>query len=549
MKPWERDYGGGDADSSAKPWEKNYSAKPPRSIDYSSNSEPESPTSFGNLVGAATEPALSMASGAVTGPLSGLAGIAGTMMPGPPGQGAEWARGVGGMQYEPRSTGGKNAMSAISAPFEMVNKGARYAGEKTQDLTGSPLAATGVQTGLEALAQLAGAKGGRMGARGFDRVMDNIGPELGLRKPPGMPPARPDVMDLDKRGVPLTPGMINPGLKRIEESAKSIPFFGDSVRSAEGRAVESVNREAWNDALKPIGAKLPNKMIGQEAAEFAREAYEDAYRTLHSKMKGALDLAPPRNPNLPPTRGTFRQELNKILDEAKQDLGPREMRELRRIVEKEVKDRFNGRGASASGEQIQAISEKLRTERKSFERGDPYQRRIGEKLKLVEDSMDKMLSDQNPSYAKDKSRIDDGYARFKIAQNAAGRVGAKEGVFKPSQYDSAVRAKDSSKDKRAFAEGNARQQDLSGPAKRVLADELPDSGTPFRLSSLKALADPIAALKFASAVGIPVSVLYSPMGIKLMQEMAMGRGPQVGRGMATALPIGAAAPSNNPPPQ
>src|SRR5882672_7492474 len=87
---------------------------------------PEDQASVKNLAGAALEPNLSLTTGTIAAPISGFAGIAGSLLPGPEGQGAAWARKTGSaLTYEPRTTGGKNAMEAISYPFQKLAEGAQ----------------------------------------------------------------------------------------------------------------------------------------------------------------------------------------------------------------------------------------------------------------------------------------------------------------------------------------------------------------------------------------------------------------------------------------
>lgn len=119
----------------------------------------ENPRSIGNLAGAAIEPNLALGSGMVATPLAGLAGIAGTLLPGKEGQGAEWARNVQqALTYEPKTTGGKNAMSVIAYPFEKLAEGADWAGGKAADITGSPAVGAAVNTAIQAAPMIAGSK-------------------------------------------------------------------------------------------------------------------------------------------------------------------------------------------------------------------------------------------------------------------------------------------------------------------------------------------------------------------------------------------------------
>lgn len=160
------------APASAKPWEKYADPtaapapaqpKPPKDESYNPITASMPGEGFlgklGNIAGAATEPIASMATGALAAPVSGLAGIAGSVIPGPPGQGADWARKTGSaMTYEPKSEGGKIGLEAINKPFEMLQKGAEWTGGKVSEKTGSPLAGTAVSTLIQALPMAYGAK-------------------------------------------------------------------------------------------------------------------------------------------------------------------------------------------------------------------------------------------------------------------------------------------------------------------------------------------------------------------------------------------------------
>ena len=117
----------------------------------------ENPRSIKNMIGAAVEPNLALLSGALVSPLAGLAGIAGSLLPGKEGRGAEWVRGVEKGIYRPQTEGGINAMKAIGAPFELIAEGGHRAGGAVSDIAG-PAAGAGVNAALQALPMLFGAK-------------------------------------------------------------------------------------------------------------------------------------------------------------------------------------------------------------------------------------------------------------------------------------------------------------------------------------------------------------------------------------------------------
>jgi hypothetical protein len=84
-------------------------------------------------------------------------------------------------------------------------------------------------------------------------------------------------------------------------------------------------------------------------------------------------------------------------------------------------------------------------------------------------------------------------------------------TFTAAQLQNAVRALDPSKHKKAFAKGEALMQDLSGPAKNVLTNRVPNSGTTDRALMAYLLANPIKGT-IGAAASIPASVMYSAPG-------------------------------------
>jgi hypothetical protein len=88
--------------------------------------------------------------------VAGLAGLAGTVLPGPKGQGAAWvAKTEDALTYEPRTALGKGVTKAVSYPFEKLSDLADYAGGKVSDKAG-PAAGAAANTTLQALPLLLG---------------------------------------------------------------------------------------------------------------------------------------------------------------------------------------------------------------------------------------------------------------------------------------------------------------------------------------------------------------------------------------------------------
>lgn len=83
-----------------------------------------------------------LTSGAVAGPVSGIAGLAGAILLGPQGQGADWAKKTQeALTYQPRSEEAQQAVGTITYPFaklsELSTKGGEYVTDKIGPKTGT----------------------------------------------------------------------------------------------------------------------------------------------------------------------------------------------------------------------------------------------------------------------------------------------------------------------------------------------------------------------------------------------------------------------------
>ncbi len=104
----------------------------------------------------------SVASGAVAAPVSGLAGIAGAVLPGPQGQGADWQQKTQqALTYQPQTQGGQQIVNAVSAPFAALAGKADQAGGAVTDATGSPALGAATNAAVQAVPAVAGKVLGR----------------------------------------------------------------------------------------------------------------------------------------------------------------------------------------------------------------------------------------------------------------------------------------------------------------------------------------------------------------------------------------------------
>lgn len=277
----------------------------------------------------------------------------------------------------------------------------------------------------------------------------------------------PGVKALEHAGIKLTPGQALGGVaNRMEEKAQSLPILGDAITAARNRGTEQLNKAVLDRAVAGIGGKVDK--VGAEGLAQARQQLGQAYDDLLPKM------------SVQATDPAFINKLSSLRSMV-QSLPEREARQFDNIIAREIDARLAPNGV-LYGQNLKeaqsAISQKASQFAKS---NDAYQSDLGQALKQLDAELRNWVRQSNPQFAEQLSAIDKGYAVFKRAQRAGASLGSEAGTFTPAQLQNAVKAMDRSKDKRAFSEGTAFLQDLSGPAKNLMTGKTPDSGTAGRL--------------------------------------------------------------------
>ena len=284
------------------------------------------------------------------------------------------------------------------------------------------------------------------------------------------PQTSQQVQDLMKEGVTPTPGQIlGGGFKKAEEAARSLPILGDSITNAQRKGVEQFNRAAINRALNPIGKSLDKSAsVGYDAVDNAHQTISQAYDNLLPKLKVKAD-------------NTFLAEVNKLRGMASSML-PERAKQFNNIIDSSVIGKFT-KGGTMHPQTMKEVDSQLgQMASKGLKSIDLDQQQLGAAIREVQSSLRSMVERANPQYAGELGKVNTAYANLLRVENAAAKVGAKEGVFSPSHLSGASRALDSSLRKSASARGNALMQDLAEAGDKVLANKLPDSGTPYRMA-------------------------------------------------------------------
>ncbi len=317
-----------------------------------------------------------------------------------------------------------------------------------------------------------GAVGGKVGGAVVNKLTDAIAPVIS-----------PAVRRLADQGVKLTPGqMRGPAAIAAEDKMASRPFVGDAIREGREKFLQSVNIAAVDEALAPLGIKLPAGMpAGHEAVAFAQDVVSAAYE------KVVPQLAVRADPRLAVSlRDVYTSTVSKL---------PKAQQAQFQSILNGVNF---GQGGQLSGRQLQtAVSDLGRLARTYSTSATAAERELGRAVSGVKSAMDDLMVRQNPAAAPVLKATNDAWKRLTVVENAASR--ADDGVASTAQIRQAARAGDQSRRKRATAAGRAGpMQQFAKDVREVGAATIGNSGTADRLMQLNPISN---ALGGAGLIG------------------------------------------------
>jgi hypothetical protein len=321
-------------------------------------------------------------------------------------------------------------------------------------------------------------------------------------------------------GVQLTPGqLIGAPAKDLEAFASNLPYVGPAISKAKERAIQSFNTGVVNKALSKIDDKLPTNVTGRDAILYASDQVSNAYDDVLSKMnfdmnfKVSSDMLGALNKSSLPSEAQKTKAMN-ILNEV-------------------ALSRFDKQ--TLSGQEYKAIESDLRKKASSYlSSGTQDEREIGEALKNVLNVFKKELAVQNPKQTSKLRRIDAAYGDLDVIQTAAANSAADGGIFTPKQYQTAVRQRDITRNKRSFARGTARGQDVSDAAQNVMGEN-PNANMEGRLAALATgVYGAVQNPAMAAAMAVAAPVMYSESGVNAMKALMRNR-PEIAKKIGKTL--------------
>lgn len=339
------------------------------------------------------------------------------------------------------------------------------------------------------------------------------------------PMIRPAVQRLISEGVRPTIGQIVGGVgQKVEDAMTSMPFLGDMIQNARARGLGDFNLARVNEALSPIGMKVPKEIDpGHEAIAYGQQALSAAYNHLLPSLNLNID------------NNSFIPQAVKILVDHSASLGPAEQAAYKAF--------FNGkilpalRGGNMTGDAMQTIDSALGSMGSKFRAaGDAYQQTLGQAYTDLQGVLRQAVEQANPQAAEQLRNINSGWANMTRLEQAAGKPDvAPTGVVTPNQYKTATTDMDATSRNRASAGGNARGQQSARDAQDVLGSKVPGGENMMR--RLLVNGGGLGALGVGALAHVN-PLLAVPYGLAMAPYSKIGQ--SIGQAATTARPAWAA---------
>lgn len=349
-------------------------------------------------------------------------------------------------------------------------------------------------------------------------------------------PESPDALALQRAGVDvsrLTPGQQLGGvIKRAEETLKSVPILGETVRQAELRGFEEFNRGLINSVVQRSNPKatLPKAVTTSGAIDFAGKELSRAYTRELAKI------------NIVPDVNMF-VRLNGVIPQYSQTLSDEKAALLSKLINNRVIKQIQVKpGKTLSGQAIKRIDSELgQLERRYKKSMNAEDQTIGQALSDAKSTIRDYIGQQDPTG--EINKLNGIFADFLRLENAAASSRRSDNVFSPEQLQASVRAMDESRRRMGFARGQARMQQTAQSGREMLGTRVPDSGTPERLALPITTAGIMSALGGSGAVpldqllipgllGLGATAAYTRPGQATIRALS-----QLGPGLRSTAPI------------
>ena len=336
-------------------------------------------------------------------------------------------------------------------------------------------------------AAIGGALGGAVGV-GADKLL----------------PAKSKVaQDLQKKGIPLTPGQAlrdqgsvgSTLITALEDLSTSYPGAGAPIQAKRLESLILFNKRLLEEAVEPLKIKLPKNASAKESYEFIDDILNKKYESIIPKLK------------LTKTDDLETNILNAL---EKSIFSSSDQSKVLKILDKTIFD--NIVDGQLSGKNLKNAQTNLNRLSTRFLRQGGFEGEIGVFLKQTKNLLDDQINLQNPN-SKELFDINKVYANLIPINKAMQSAITQEGVFTPAQILRALKQTDQTKMKQALIKGQKPLQETAEEANKILLSQFPDSGTASRLLAQDVIVNPLKLGKLAPPAVASELLMSRPFGM------------------------------------
>ena len=301
----------------------------------------------------------------------------------------------------------------------------------------------------------------------------------------------------------------------IEDFSTSYPGVGAVIQKSRLDALKQTNNVLLNEALTPIGVKLPKGTTGKEAWEFVESTLDKEYDRVLGKLK----------------LNNVASIENKLLDIIEDSGISKSSQDF--VINKVIKNISTKVDENVlSGRQLKNIETELGRLEKQFIKKGGFEGEIGEVFRSLKNKFRDEIEIQNPN-AQELRNINAVYRNIMPINDAMIQALTKDKIFTPNQILRAIKKGDYTKTKSKTIKGKQPLQKTSELAESVLGGPFPDSGTASRLMVGDVLSQPVSGMiKLAGPAAMADIAYMKPFGLKPTEALLRAPGSISARGAA-----------------
>lgn len=305
---------------------------------------------------------------------------------------------------------------------------------------------------------------------------------------------------LTKEGIALTPGQAAGGwVKGIEDRFAGIPLIGDLINKNRFKGITDFNRAIYARATAPFGKEGAEVAAKADVGNAGIAAVGDF---LSAQYEKALARSVPSRIDDEFVKGV--SNLGGMVPETY-------AKDFAKTIQREIVAKITP-GQTLPPSVAKDIDSYFKQQATRYMRSsDAAQQELGMAYRQVAAEARQLFARNNPETAPMIRAADEGWATLVQMERAGGMLGAKDGIFTPSQLLNAIKTGANGVRKRQYSRGDALNQEFAQAADKVLPNKVPDSGTAGRI---------FAGVGAANAPAV-LSMLFSPAGA----AMALGSLP------------------------